>query len=437
MGGIKTRAFTSATFGGELRRPKRSRRIAQGKVISKLRALERRKPSKKKATIKTFRAFEELHGSKNKSRNRLEMFMNRQARASRVHPPLAPSFTDSKSPVAKSLIKPSDSQQLSVRLKNRAILVLCPVCGVGLKRLARHLRRIHGFDNARGIGEKVAPLVSSSWSSWPISAEPVDGRPETRARVIHSFEFVWKDRLYRPPVGVEGDVVEVRYLFLFSPDHAIVNGEQMQVYVPSGFLEPLAKVVKPAAPTLPGTKANIAMGSAIIPCEQPMAKVRHPPMNRRGGMASFTHYWAGGQCDYYYSMDVEGEPLDHTAGNLFRQRGIADGDKIYVVNVRKGKLYLIGRLRVDKIVSTTEAERLLKTKDLWEANEHVIALAGSATSKKFRNMIPLEVTKKLLFESGGKYKPLYFESEGVLDCQTLRGVRKLTDSSAILLEKFL
>lgn len=317
----------------------------------------------------------------------------------------------------------------------------CPVCGVGVKKLERHLRRIHQATLPRDDAQSVAKPQRSAWTSWPIAADDSAGQ-DCRGRVIHSFDFVWKGHLYRPPVGVEGDVKKTQDLLLFSPDHARVNNEQIQVYVPPGFLDLWPSIVKFEARAFPAKESVATSMAAPRPAKaagkQAAPTVRHFSTTKtQRGKASFTHYWSTRQCDYYSSINVAGELLDHTAGNLFRQRGIACGDKIYVVNVRNGKLHLIGRLRVDMIVSTTEAERLLKTNDLWEATEHIIALPGSSTAKRFRKIIPLEVTTKLLFESGGKYEPLLFESAGVLDRQTLRGVRRLTDASAILLEKHL
>jgi len=115
-------------------------------------------------------------------------------------------------------------------------------------------------------------------------------------------------------------------------------------------------------------------------------------------MACFTHYWEGETCDCM--LEEESEPLNHTAVNLFRQRGVSHGDKLYVVNVLKGELYLVGRLRVDKIVSQSVAERLLK-RELWPASEHLMAMPGSESPMRFERLIPLAVTQKLMFESGG------------------------------------
>lgn len=154
-------------------------------------------------------------------------------------------------------------------------------------------------------------------------------------------------------------------------------------------------------------------------------------------MASFTQYWKSTTCDAMFANGLDGETLDHTAGDLFTQRGVGPGDKIYVVNNFQGNLVLVGRLEVDKIVSQAEAERLLGTTDLWDAPEHVIAKPGSSTPKRFERIVPMELTKQLLFQGAKGFESPKFESEDRLDRQTLRGVRRLSDGSARLLENLL
>jgi len=56
---------------------------------------------------------------------------------------------------------------------------------------------------------------------------------------------------------------------------------------------------------------------------------------------------------------------------------------------------------------------------------------------KFRRRVPTELVQKLRFETKDGPKPLTFKSSGVLDKQTLRGVRTLTRSSVGLLDSIL
>lgn len=154
-------------------------------------------------------------------------------------------------------------------------------------------------------------------------------------------------------------------------------------------------------------------------------------------MASFTHYWDGNTCDAMFAHGLDGDMLDHTAGKLFTQRGVGPGDKIYVVNNFQGNFVLIGRLEVDKIVSQADAGRLLNDTELWDAPEHVIAKPGTATPMRFERIVPVELTKQLMFQGTKGFEAPKFESEDRLDRQTLRGVRRLSDGSARLLETLL
>lgn len=63
--------------------------------------------------------------------------------------------------------------------------------------------------------------------------------PRFRARVNKSFDISgYDDVIYRPPVGVEGDVANFHGDYIFCPDNAISkNGEQITVFVNAGHLE--------------------------------------------------------------------------------------------------------------------------------------------------------------------------------------------------------
>lgn len=143
----------------------------------------------------------------------------------------------------------------------------------------------------------------------------------------------------------------------------------------------------------------------------------------------FTHYWNRMQ-----NRGSEGELLDHTAGNLFKKRGIRAGDIVYVVSLVKGSLYVCGKLVVEKICDIDEAARILPYKP-WEANEHIIATA--ATPMNFNLGVPLKLTRQLRFISGKDIKPLKFKAPNFLDEQTLRGVRELDPASATELDTLL
>jgi hypothetical protein len=148
----------------------------------------------------------------------------------------------------------------------------------------------------------------------------------------------------------------------------------------------------------------------------------------------FTQYWANRTCNDSVTYGRSGKLLDHTAGNRFREHGVEAGDTVYVVTVRQGRLFLVGRMSVWKVCDEAEAVAALDY-DPWEARDHI--LAACATRARFDFEVPLEVTKRLLFQSSKFSKPPLFIEPGVLDHQTLRGVRELDPASARLLDELL
>ncbi len=148
----------------------------------------------------------------------------------------------------------------------------------------------------------------------------------------------------------------------------------------------------------------------------------------------FTHNWLNRTWERNRKRASEGEFLDHTAGNLFRERGIRVGDIVYVVSVIKGSLYLCGKLVVGKICDIDEAADILDYEP-WPADEHIIAAAG--TPMNFNLKVPLKLTRRLRFISGDGNKPLKFKAPNCLDEQTLRNVRELDLASAAKLDALL
>ncbi len=148
----------------------------------------------------------------------------------------------------------------------------------------------------------------------------------------------------------------------------------------------------------------------------------------------FTHYWLNRTWERNRNRASDGDLLDHTAGNLFQERGIRVGDIVYVVSVIKGSLYVCGKLVVGKICDFDEAADILDLEP-WPADEHIISAA--ATSMSFDLRVPLKLTRQLRFISGKGDKPLKFKARNYLDEQTLRGVRELDPESAVELDALL
>ena len=151
----------------------------------------------------------------------------------------------------------------------------------------------------------------------------------------------------------------------------------------------------------------------------------------------FTHYWSNDTWQAYRATATDGELLDHIAGNVFTERGVSPGDMVYVVTVLRGALHLLGKLQVAFVADAeTAAAALGTTPDhLWEADDHVVA--DAATPMDFDRQVPLSVAEQLRFVSGDdEPKPMKFKG-GMIDQQTMRGVRRLTPQSALLLDGLL
>lgn len=147
--------------------------------------------------------------------------------------------------------------------------------------------------------------------------------------------------------------------------------------------------------------------------------------------SSFTHYWS------------ESTPFDdddlfiHTAGNRFVSAGVSTGDTVFGISVRRGTPILVGRLIASSPPVGFEEARELLPYEPWEADEHVIAVDGSASTQSSKRVIPIDVLRQLRFESPSGITALKWVSDTRLDQQTFRGVRRLTPESADLLESLI
>ncbi len=150
-------------------------------------------------------------------------------------------------------------------------------------------------------------------------------------------------------------------------------------------------------------------------------------------MKAFTHYWKRGDND-----QKAGTPLTHVASENFSARGVESGSAIYCVNVHDGALLLIGRMIVDRITNATEAASFTNTSpEFQDRAEHCICTREHGTLITFDREVPLEVAKKLRFESASGRETLAFKSDTQVDPQTVRSIRRLTPESADLLDHLL
>jgi hypothetical protein len=144
-------------------------------------------------------------------------------------------------------------------------------------------------------------------------------------------------------------------------------------------------------------------------------------------MRYWTSYWR----EKNWLVNEEYAPL-RASGGSFKKRGVSEGDTLYVISLSAGQLLLGGRMTVGRIVTREEAMRILKRKNLYDADDWVIAKNSSGTPLHHRRQLAPEVTRQLRFLSG---RPeLLFANARDLDRQTLRIPRELTNGSASLLD---
>lgn len=152
----------------------------------------------------------------------------------------------------------------------------------------------------------------------------------------------------------------------------------------------------------------------------------------------FMQSWKSYLCDTDYRMNDEGKPIYETSSAKFAQLGVKKGNQIYAVFVRDGKLFLIGKMEVERPASSwREVVDLLGLENVYRGvSDARYLIAKYATQMCFSQRLPLDVVKKLRFASDENPKPKFVDNER-LNGQTLRNVRELTQESAILLNDFL
>ena len=127
--------------------------------------------------------------------------------------------------------------------------------------------------------------------------------------------------------------------------------------------------------------------------------------------------------------------FDYTASSLFRRRGAAVGDYLYLVTVLSGRLYLAGKMEIGEIVSLAEAARRFPGERLFQVPDHLFA--RRATPLDYTRGVPVSITARLLFFKCGKPATLKFSKPGWLDSQTLRGIREMPQKTAATLDELL
>lgn len=116
--------------------------------------------------------------------------------------------------------------------------------------------------------------------------------------------------------------------------------------------------------------------------------------------------------------ELAGQPLTRIWGRRFA--GLDVGDRIYIISVQSGRLHLYCRLIVGRV----------------DLNHGWIDASDSTLVAPSRVVSP-ESTNRLLFVGRKEPASPRLRKGGLLDPQTLRGIRQLTDAGAFELDQWL
>jgi hypothetical protein len=141
-------------------------------------------------------------------------------------------------------------------------------------------------------------------------------------------------------------------------------------------------------------------------------------------MQAFLSYWRPDNAD---ATREHGPSLRHAANGQYRH--VRPGDHVWIVTVRQGRLFLIGRIIVGRVVDLDTAREALGNDDLYQADWHILPEPG--TEMPLSEIDITDIASKLRFESERDRLSL---KEGRVSAQQLQTMRRLDSNSAQRLE---
>lgn len=145
---------------------------------------------------------------------------------------------------------------------------------------------------------------------------------------------------------------------------------------------------------------------------------------------AFTIYWTPGGWE---AIGV-GNTIGVAGGSGFVGR-VSEGSRVFITNVYRGELRLVGAFTVGAVLDRTQEGKPDGTS--WDAPEYLRAVEGSS-SPVLPTVIPTRLVKSLRFLTrGGKESGVKFDNDGQVNRQAMRAVRQLTAESALLLERLI
>ena len=142
----------------------------------------------------------------------------------------------------------------------------------------------------------------------------------------------------------------------------------------------------------------------------------------------FLAYWKPSTLE---AESAVGGLLNHAASNQYRR--VAVGDTVWLVSVLDGRLRLIGRIIVGRIVDQAGAARELGTTNLWKADHHI--LPSPDTAHEFANLDVQHLASELRFMSAGGNDRLALAEDWSVNAQQLQTMRVLAPESVALLAR--
>lgn len=151
----------------------------------------------------------------------------------------------------------------------------------------------------------------------------------------------------------------------------------------------------------------------------------------------FTTYWKQSTCKADY--DAEGEPFISTGSNSFKAGKVKPGDILYATTLADGQLILIGRMCVEQVVTRSQAKRLLKRANLWDASHWCLSSASHTTSIRYDRNVPSDIVRSLKFNTTQGLSSVAFDDDArhLVSKQAFRTLRELTPKSAKALDSIL
>ena len=132
------------------------------------------------------------------------------------------------------------------------------------------------------------------------------------------------------------------------------------------------------------------------------------------GLAYWTHYWRNSTIASEMEAIANGatpNEIDHTADNSFRRRGVTPGDIVYIVSRIDGRIHLLGRLVIDKIVDQGTADAYFG-QETWRASDHLL---GRPPFLRFRTntIVPDDRLNDVKFITPKGMSGLAFDKRGL------------------------